>query len=116
MNAKEFVIRKFELNNPELIKSINEWEEFSIKQNYEGLHILLNQNNIPNCPSEGTYGIINESGEKGNLLHYHLRKITAEVQEYFTALGYKEIHTLYPKTEICPNNTYQSGFLIIAKL
>lgn len=116
MNDKEFVIKKFELNNPELVKSIHEWEDFSIKQNYEGIHILLNQNNITKCPDENEYGIINEQGEKGNLLHYHLRKITAEVVEYFTALGYSEIHTLYPKTELSPNNTHQQGFLIIAKL
>ena len=116
MNAKEFVIRKFELNNSELLKSIKEWEEFSIKQNYEGIHIILNQNNIPNCPDDNKYGIINEKGEKGNLQHYHIRKVIAEVVEYFTASGFSEIHTLYPKTEICPNNTHQSGFLIIAKL
>jgi hypothetical protein len=116
MNAKEFVIQKFESNNLELLKSIHEWEEFSIKQNYEGVHIILNQNNIPNCPAESEYGIINDRGEHGNLFHYHLRKITAGVVEYFTALGYSEIHTLYPKTEISPNNTFQNGFLIIAKL
>lgn len=116
MNAKEFVIRKFELNNPELVKSIGEWTELSIQKNYEGVHIILNQNNIPKCPSENEYGIINDRGERGNLLHYHTRKITAEVVEYFTALGYKEIHTLYPQTEISPNNTHQNGFLIIAKL
>lgn len=116
MEAKEFVIRRFESNNPELLKSIKEWEEFSIKQNYEGVHILLNENNIPKCPSETEYGIINDKGERGNLLHYHIRKITAEVVEYLTALGFSEIHTLYPNTEITPNNTYQSGFLIIAKL
>ena len=89
MNAKEFVIKRFELNNPELLKSIKEWEELSIQQNYEGVHIILNQNNIPNCPAENAYGIINEKGEQGNLLHCYFKKITAEVAEYFLALGMK---------------------------
>jgi len=30
MNAEEFVIKKFETNNPELVKSIEEWTDFLI--------------------------------------------------------------------------------------
>ena len=114
MNAEEFVIKKFETNNPELVKSIEEWTDFSIRKNYDGIHIIINQNNVINCPGENEYGVINEKGEKGNLLHWHLKKITANVVEYFSARGFKEIHTLYPKTEISPNGTFQNGNLIIA--
>lgn len=116
MEAKEFVIKRFEAGNPEIVKVILEWTEFSITKNYDGVHIIINEYNVPNCPKENEYDVINEKGEHGNLQYYYLKKVIFQIKEYLSAQGYSNIHTLYPVTEISPNGKYINGFLIIAKL
>jgi hypothetical protein len=113
MNATEFVIKKFETNYPEIVKSIDEWTEFSIKKNWDELRIILNQNNVANCPDENAYGEINDRGEQGNLLTAYLLKISFKVQEYLNAKGYL-VQILRPAHEEAPQGGWQAGNLIKA--
>lgn len=113
MNAAEFVIKKFESNYPSVVKSIEEWTEFSIKKNWPEVRIILNQNNVPNCPDENAYGVINEKGEEGNLLSAYLLKISHIVVEYFNAQGYNAV-IWRPCHEEAPQGGWQAGNLVKA--
>jgi hypothetical protein len=115
MNATEFIIKKFEANYPEIVKSIDEWTEFSIKKNWDEVRIILNQNNVNNVPAETEYGEINERGEKGNLQAAYLLKISQRVTEYFIAKGFAKVETLRPAHEEAPQGGWQGGILIKAK-
>jgi hypothetical protein len=113
MNATEFVIKKFETNYPSVVKSIEEWTEFSIKKNWSEVRIILNQNNVPDCPGELEYGVINEKGERGNLLAAYLFKFSQIVAEYLSAQGYN-VETWRPCHEEAPQGGWQGGTLIKA--
>jgi hypothetical protein len=115
MNATEFTIKKFERNYPTIVKSIQEWEEHSINENWDELRIILNQNNVPNCPEEYAYGKINEKGEEGNLLAAYLLKISNAVSEYLLAQGYATVETWRPAHEKAPQGGWQAGVLIKAR-
>jgi len=115
MNATEFIIKKFETNYSGIVKSIEEWTEFSIKKNWDEVRIILNQNNVDNCPNENEYGEINDKGEKGNLLAAYLLKISQKTAEYLHAKGFAIVETLRPAHEEAPQGGWQGGILIKAK-
>ena len=50
MTARDFVIKRFETNNPEILKIIEVWSEFSIKENHKGLWVFLSPKSFPQCP------------------------------------------------------------------
>jgi hypothetical protein len=115
MNATEFIIKKFETNYPEIVKSIEEWTEFSIKKNWDEVRIILNQNNVNNCPKENEYGEINEKGELGNKQAAYLLKVSQRVSEYLGAKGFGYVQTWRPAHEEAPQGGWQGGILIKAR-
>lgn len=115
MNASEFIIKKFETNYPGIVKSIEEWTEFSIKKNWDEVRIILNQNNVDNCPNENEYGVIDEKGQKGNLQAAYLLKIALRTAEYLNAKGFVYVATLRPAHEEAPQGGWQAGVLLKAR-
>jgi len=115
MNASEFIIRKFETNYPGIVKSIDIWTEFSIKKNWDEVRIILNQNNVDNCPDQSEYGVIDEKGQKGNLQAAYLLKIAQKTSEYLNAKGFAYVQTWRPAHEEAPQGGWQAGILIKAQ-
>jgi hypothetical protein len=111
MEAKEFIIKKFELNNPELVKVIEEWTEHSIKMNWDEVRILLNGNNVPNYPIEDEF---NEKGERKTWVF--LNKTSQNIGDYLMAKGFTHIIHYSSGYLQASDGQYYSGHIIYASM
>jgi len=111
MDAKEFIIKKFEQNNPELLKVIEEWTQHSINQNWDELRILLNQDNVPQCPKNEYDEIL-----KANKQYLFLLKTSQDIIDYLMVKGFTYIISSPTETLITPTNVYQRGFCLFASI
>jgi len=111
MEAKEFIIKKFELNNPELLKVIEEWTEHSIKMNWDEVRIIVNEFNVPNCPEEGTF---NEKGARKTWAF--LNKTCEDIGDYLMAKGFTMITRYACGTLKSADGKYYSGHMVYASM
>jgi len=110
MDAKEFIIKKFEQNNPVIIKLIEKWEKHSINENWDGLNIILNGYNVPNCPHENEY----DMDKQVNKQFAFLNEICKKVTQYFLAKGYKKVSTSPCSTLKDYNGDFIHGYKVVA--
>lgn len=109
MIASEFIITKFERNNPELLKMIEDWTAFSIEQNFDCVKIILNEYTVPNCPELNTF---NEKKERKSWVY--LNETCAKISDYFSAKGFKRVEVLFPVSLKSPKGEFISGHCICA--
>jgi len=112
MEAKEFIIKKFELNNPELLKVINDWTEHSIKQNWDDLKIILNESNVPNCPKDNEYDDVLKVNKKS----YFLNKTCENIGEYLLAKGFTRIDIFWSEDLFSPDHCWYHGHSVHASM
>lgn len=112
---KEFVIKRFEANYPELMKIIEEWTNISIEYDLDDIKIMLNSTNLTNIPPDewDNKGQVNKRHE---FYTYYQNKII----EYLQAKGFKAVGysmgttTLHkPKTET-KSELSVNGYMITA--
>jgi len=112
MDAKEFIIKKFEQNNPELLKVIEDWTQHSINQNWDELRILLNEINVPNCPKANEY----DKELKINKQYHFLQKVSENIADYLLAKGFTYIETISDYSSIAPDGRFYRGCCIFASM
>ncbi len=109
MDAKEFIITKFERNYPTLVNLIDFWTEHSIVQNWDCVKVILNEFNIPDCPPQNEF---NAQGERKTFVY--LNEICNRVTEYFIAKGFKRVVVSSPVTLFSPYKTHIRGHCVAA--
>lgn len=112
MDSKEFIIKKFEMHYPNIVKIIGEWEEFSIKKNWDEVKIILNEKNVPDAPASEWDTTINKN-KRWNFFNI----LSEKTSEYLRAKGCVYTIQRYPVTLECPENKeykYLGGHCIIA--
>ncbi len=107
MDAKEFEIKKFETNHPDLVVLIDVWAQHSIKQDWDALCVVLNHHTVPDCPESVWCDTL-----KANKRYYFFMKLSEKVADYLMAKGYKMTSRTYGEMLISPDGRFMQGDVV----
>lgn len=107
MNAKEFEIKKFETNYPEIVKLIDVWAQHSIEQNWNAMSVVLNHHTVPDCPEDAFCHEL-----RANKRYHFFMKLSEKVGDYLLAKGYKMISRISGDKLISPDGRFMQGEVV----
>lgn len=90
MTPKEFTIKKFENNHPDLIKIIEYWTDISIEKDLDEIHILLHPPELKGYPKEDTF---NKEGVRET--YAFMVDLGSKVADYLIAKGFPQVSRSY---------------------
>ena len=107
MTPHEFIIKKFELNNPDLIKIIDDWSNWSVYNNWDNIQIAFGDFNISN------------SRAGADKCEYFTEFLLPKVSSYLLANGFRSTthKMIFPdRPIIAPDGKkIHDGWLIVAE-
>lgn len=109
MESKEFIIKKFEMHYPNIVKIIVEWEQYAIKENCNEVKLILNEKNVPDAPADEWDNTINKN-KRWNFFNI----LSQKTSEYLLAKGYVYTAQSYPVTLKSPDGKHLRGHCIRA--
>ena len=111
MDPKEFILKRFETNYPEVVKLIEVWAEHSIKQNWDALSVLLNHHTVPDCPPDEFSKEL-----QGNKRYFFFKELGAKVAEYLYTKAYTYVSRTDGDQLYTPDGKHMSGLVVRARM
>jgi len=115
LKPNDYIIQRFEVNNPHLVKIIEDWTKISIEYDLEDIKIVLNKENMPDYPEN----FWDDKIQRNSVYNYMMKKQEL-ISEYllakgFPAVGYtKSSTTLYVKGSNGRKPLHECGYIITA--
>ena len=110
IDPKEYIIKRFETNYPEIVELIDVWTQHSIKKDWDAITVGLNQHTVPDCPPNE---YCNEL--QANKRYMFFTELSERLGDYFLAQGYKMVSKTMGSTQIeAPDGRIMAAYVVKA--